>query len=1522
MKRYIILVLMTLMFVVSSSAQQLVTERTARTTRSMRVTEQPATQQPPQSGFSDLTHSGKNRNAVIFPGQTTTVAKETVRPSRQIKRGDLSNDKIDVYGYVSSSQSGLKPGLYRLPRNATDTFQLVNGNFTNVIDAVLVGDTYYTAWERMINPAARLSYHYYEAYNIHSGERLMECAFLPLPWRNGYCTYGGLSHNPIDDKFYGIFNYPFSDSSKNFGRIEKLESDETPQFTQIAKLPENFAAIAINMGGVAYVVNRSGDLYTINLSNGILSTMIGDTGILSNMNSGSMVFDESGRLFFSTKNAQKAALYEINPATAEATLLIEYPGKESIRGIFTLPRISDKAPGKATDLTATFAPGEKSGSFSFIAPTTLNDGSLAAGDIHYRVFANEQLIGEGTTQYGTKVSLPSVSVNDRGNVSFSVILSNNAGNGPKAVRHCSVGYGVPRLMEPLLAKPVSNGVKVWWPRITKANSGDTCLFKPEEVTYTVYRSIDGADYQQIATGLKDTTYIDVFPHPETSKVYKYSVKANFRTETSKEIFSNHISFGYNSIPYVHDFTASESLVDWNIYDLNWWENFWTTWQYTNNDPYIGLNGCGPKGHDHNDDWLISKLFRLKGGKAYYFSFDASILFGKSSIQAYYGNGINPESMTHLLIDTVVTKIGNLQTGIQVERFSGYITPDHDMSAAIGIYSNSDQVVYVHRVELSEGIDAHCPATVSGLKAKGSKDLKVTLNFKAPEKDLAGNALTNISKIEILRGDSVLVGTVNSTSPGASVEKVIADEPGGYNSYTVIAYSSYGKGAKANTAIWTGFAIPKTTGTPEITETATPGTVRLSWHPVTTTELDEQLTSQDVWYNIARIENNQVGEMLLTNVRDTCAIVKLQNPDEEQAFESVCIQAVTNGGGSAWYGSDYIPVGKLYTDYYQKFKDGGYDGYVTAFQKIGDDYRTTGTAEADSRQPDAINSVDGDGGYLFMRTPVRDAAIGMMSGKINLSGMTNPMLTFYANTLYEESFDAGANVILVRVREPGGEWVTLLSNVSFNSLGTPGWNFVPVDLSQFKGKTVQFVLAATCVTTQENYFDDIRIWDVPQNDIAALNLTVPSHARRGEVMHINALVGNNGKTAATNVPVELLYNGNVITSQTIEKIEAFKTARLTFDVELPVVDSTSVDLQIRVMYNDEIADNNLSVKRTVAVKGSELPGVSRLEGESLQSSTKLWWSAPQHEDIEWTYDFEEGYPGETEYANWTFIDADQYPVAGLTTIKLPGITAGFTKASFFLMEEHGSSLTAHSGIQCLGNMCRYDIGRVDDWAISPELNGDTQTITFWAKNVFAEDGRRGEFSVYYSTTGKNIDDFKVVEGTGKYSPSDQWTQIEVNVPAGTKYFAVHSTGKGAWMQLFDDFNMFIKGPKNYTLKGYNVYRDGQKLNENLFTSLNFSDNQPLDGVHVYAVIPMFDLGAGRPTFKSMNNGVNGITKEVLIGAEAGSIIVEGAENQKIQVTAADGKVLFLGTGSERNVIPAQPGVYVVRVDGLTVKVLVK
>ena len=238
---------------------------------------------------------------------------------------------------------------------------------------------------------------------------------------------------------------------------------------------------------------------------------------------------------------------------------------------------------------------------------------------------------------------------------------------------------------------------------------------------------------------------------------------------------------------------------------------------------------------------------------------------------------------------------------------------------------------------------------------------------------------------------------------------------------------------------------------------------------------------------------------------------------------------------------------------------------------------------------------------------------------------------------------------------------------------------------------------------------------------------------------------------------------------------------------------------------------------------------------------------------------------------------------------------------------------------------------DDWAISPRLYGGEQIVTLYARSFFGEGNYAGayqeDFEVLYSTSTTNISDF-VSAGYVKKAPF-AWTKYSFRLPNGALYFAIRSRSTDQFFLFIDDVTYIpAQGePAVRTLKGYNVYRNGIKINSALVTGTTYTDDKARADVdHTYVVTAVYGEGESRPSNEATIK-LSGIADVENAGISVyggeGSIIVSGAEGRKVEVFNAQGMaVALVSEASDKARIAIGAGVYIVRVGNVAVKVVVK
>ena len=227
----------------------------------------------------------------------------------------------------------------------------------------------------------------------------------------------------------------------------------------------------------------------------------------------------------------------------------------------------------------------------------------------------------------------------------------------------------------------------------------------------------------------------------------------------------------------------------------------------------------------------------------------------------------------------------------------------------------------------------------------------------------------------------------------------------------------------------------------------------------------------------------------------------------------------------------------------------------------------------------------------------------------------------------------------------------------------------------------------------------------------------------------------------------------------------------------------------------------------------------------------------------------------------------------------------------------STTAAHSGTKYLFSLYRADFGVANDWAISPELDGSAQTISFYARSYSGSYPEK--MRILYSTGGIEPADF--IEVATYYPVPAAWTRYEFKVPAGAKRFAINSCAQNAFMFMVDDVTYIPEGAEVTTsLVGNDVYRDGAKINDATVDKCEYTDSNVTEGTtYSYAVVAVYNKGLGSASNVVTVNDMSGID----------SIAADNLDAE------------FFNLQGQRVAKPSA-GIYIMRIGSTVKKVLVK
>ena len=402
---------------------------------------------------------------------------------------------------------------------------------------------------------------------------------------------------------------------------------------------------------------------------------------------------------------------------------------------------------------------------------------------------------------------------------------------------------------------------------------------------------------------------------------------------------------------------------------------------------------------------------------------------------------------------------------------------------------------------------------------------------------------------------------------------------------------------------------------------------------------------------------------------------------------------------------------------------------------------------------------------------------------------------------------------------------------------------------------------------------------PDYDLKAAIKNCPVQMSAGETATVTASVKNLGlKTVrGRNYSVSLYADGQLVSTIDdsgeeiyTENLKAGQSYTYTFTYTAPAKAGDHT-LSIEVAFDDdERTDNNIA-QATVKVLSTELLPAPVLEGETAADGITLSWQDPKGKVVDgaedyvafsydalgaWTmYDGDQGYTQKAnnwnasiEYANWDTPKA---------YIVMDPVKAGFDLAV------GGEKFNPYNGKQYFAAWWTavpddseeggHQIPN-DDWMISPRLNTEAQTISFWAK------GYKGIETEGYVTEMNHTELMRVLATEAEYNSADDmdladwaivcdtfvidnttWTQYTADLPAGTRHFALQSCSQEGFVTMIDDITFTIEAK---TVTGYKVYRDGQLIATLPATTTTYTDltvQGDLQSPHSYTVTAIYEQG---------------------------------------------------------------------------------
>ncbi|MGM9822732.1 MAG: choice-of-anchor J domain-containing protein [Muribaculaceae bacterium] len=986
----------------------------------------------------------------------------------------------------------------------------------------------------------------------------------------------------------------------------------------------------------------------------------------------------------------------------------------------------------------------------------------------------------------------------------------------------------------------------------------------------------------------------------------------------------------DALYYSSDFAcANLSDIGFTTIDGNADGKTWTPRQSTLNYYYIdGVKYSDPTQYTptmieskSNDDWLITPGIALEAGKTYRVKFSMCknwFVAEQNVFEICLGTAKNAASMTRTLIPVSTLPQG---PGNNIFNFETTIQVDSDADYYIGIHATgpSTNGFGIARLELQKGVAISNPLPVDNLTitpdASGVK--KAVLSFNAPLKAKDGSDLAALTQIEIRRNGEY-EGRIDNPTPGAALTYTSQVAVNGIYTYTVIPYSASGAGDAASVTTFIGINTP--TAATDVVVVSTGNTAsHITWTAPTLDKDGYPVIASTLKYDLYRRDSyssdwENVASDLTANSFDD----NVTREDDAQAFYTYGVVAKTNEGEAKRAESNPLPMGTPYPMPFKESFVGGRASTIATSTEIGGHTQWLQTIDFET-----VKAADGDNGMIYLNGALNGAA-DLHLGLVDITSQS-PVLTYYT---YNITDPAPASTLKVIVTATDG------TQKVFDEY-TPGnlWHKSILRLDEFVGKTVMLDFIGKRLSMNDMLLDDINISEIFRQDLKVNGITVPDEARSGEDFQVTVDVLNFGSDLSGDYSVDLYCDGQKVDSRSASGLGVGDHNMITFTCNHGIFSPDKVSYSAAIVYDaDEYADNNTSESVEIPVLKNSYPVVDDLSGTLSGNTVTLTWSEPDTSKAQ-PYPVKENFDSYTSWANsgigeWVLVDRDQAQIAGFSDGDMPGIP-DYSQQSWWIFDNsdpqfNNGSMATLSGHKFLASMVSGIKGegyvQNDDWAISPELYGGPQTITINARSYSLSDLET--FEVLYSTGSVNPDDFVNVEEFPEIPA--QYTAYEVELPDGAKRFAIRNISLGKYLLMVDDITYIPVGePGAFSINGYNIYRDGVKLNSAPVEENEFTDSDCTDPNHNYHVTVLYSAGESRASNTYSPSGAAVTETETstfrAFGAD-GTILLRDA-TEAVTVYTVDGRTAAqLPAGSDY--YATAPGLYIVVSGTTAVKVLVK
>ena len=1327
-----------------------------------------------------------------------------------------------------------------------------------------------------------------------------------------YTSYAvNMSYNYVENEIYALV---FDEDGVNY-RLSKF-NPETFSYVKVADIiiAEDILAMTFDDKGTLYIMCSDGKVRTLDHTTGEVGEEICNTGFIPAYMQSACWSPKDKKILWAASNDNESYILAIDVNAGTTETLCTFNLYEEWTCLYTTdPMAEDGAPQAPTVALNLDAEGSTTGSITVEAPTaTLAGDALTSGDLSLVIELNGSEIYNAQVEPGAVTTLSNQQFVEGFNTVRAYAV-NAVGNGSPATQKIFAGEDTPQAVTNVNVAVNDDGsVTITWNAPTKGENDGYVDW--DALTYTVKRGDE-----TVVTGLTETTFTDHVSGEMST--YQWTVYAVCGDKISEPASSEKVLIGSSiSLPYEHAFSSDDCLDLYTIVNDNSDDR---TWSYDRNKNSLLYSYSRTL---DADDYAFTPPLQLTSGKMFLVEITPYCYMSSypERIEVTLGTSTHPLYQTTIIPATVV----NWSTP---QVLSAYFDVPTSGDYYIGIHAISDAdsfYLMVKDIKVTEGPNYETPKAISDVTitpgANGA--LTSTISFKAPSESFSGNALTEDVTVTAYRSnDNTVVGEV-TVAPGANGTIVDNNASNGVNTYTLVASNSAGEGDKYEISCFCGVDVPSYVTNVNFTTASDNLSTEISWDaPVG--ENGGYINLDEIVYTI--YVPTEDGEDFEAIKETTDLFCKVSVDDTELQAHEFYVSAKNAAGESLLSGGSVV----LGTPYAMPFVE----KITTAslvnspwllYNEDNNSYATweLGNIMENYNLPEPVVAPDGGMAVCYDFWEFADGSCGLLAPKISVEGATAPTLYF---SMYHYTTAADINKLSVKVTTDDATYEEIFAR-QVNDVTENGWVEYQVSLDEYKDASWIGIMFDAYIAADGFVFLDYAIVEnASANDVMVESVLVPSKVEIGEEAEFTASILNKGSNAAS-YNVEFYVNDELLTSITGTELASDEVEEYAAKYTPKAEDLGELVVKAVVTMTgatDEVAANN-EATANVNVVQPRLRVVTDLDGEYDDNRLTLTWSAPvlsAEASVDDMEDYESFIIDKIGY--YTIVDADNTETYGVNGVNVP-VPNGPKAWQVWAPAELGLTATewlAHSGDKCLVAFSTVS-GAANDWLISPEVVGGTE-LSFYAAIPTNQYGAES-FEVLYSTTDTNIASFQLLEKETKGTL--EWEEFVYTLPNDAKYFAIRYTSTDIFALLIDDISFVdASSSSDLTILGYNVYRDGSKLNDEVVTETQFSYVPEVcggiskinvtvvynEGESLYSNTFVYDGGVGIEDINGL--GVN-------VYGQDDFIKIENVAGRVVRVFAIDGRVICNIKSTDDNIlIPAEVGAYIVNIDNIaSCKVVVR